>query len=195
MAEIIPAFVWAEVLQRFAEQRPERVDRATSRGANDGFQLRKAQFDGVEVGAVRRQIHQRGAGGFDGVAHAGHFVRAQVVGDDDVTGVERGHEDLFHVGEEARPIDRAVEDAGRGQARDAERRDKRAGLPARKRRGVIDPDPARRAPVAPQQIRGDARFIEEDQVRGIPSRRAVAPLRPRCRNVQPVVLAGPYGFF
>ena len=48
---------------------------------------------------------------------------------DDVPGMQGGHEDLFDIGEEARPVDGAVEDPGRGQGRHPQRGEKRTGLP------------------------------------------------------------------
>ena len=36
----------------------------------------------------------------DRLADAGHFVCAEVIGDDDVPGMQGGHEDLFDIGEE-----------------------------------------------------------------------------------------------
>ena len=71
----------------------------------------------------------------------GHFVCAEVIGDDDVHG-EGGHEDLFDIGEEARPVDGAVEDPGRGQASHPQRCEKRTGLPPGARRVVVDAGPA-----------------------------------------------------
>ena len=84
--------------------------------AHEGFELREAEFNGIEVRTVGRQIAERGADALDRLADAGHFVCAEVIGDDDVPGMQGGHEDLFDIGEEARPVDGAVEDPGRGQA-------------------------------------------------------------------------------
>ena len=57
-------------------------------------------------------------------------------------GVKRGHEDLFDKGKETRPVDGAVEDPGRGQARHPQRGEKRTGLPPGARRVVVDAGPA-----------------------------------------------------
>ena len=61
-----------------------------------------AEFNGIEVRTVGRQIAERGADALDRLAD-GHFVCAEVIGDDDVPGMQGGHEDLFDIGEEARP--------------------------------------------------------------------------------------------
>ena len=195
MTEIVPAFVSTEVLKTFAEQRPEGLDRPAPRGADNGLQLGKTEFDGVEVGTVRREIDQRGARGLDRGSYAGDFVRAQVVEDHEIIGAERRHENLFHVRQEARAVECALKDAGRGQAGHAQRGEKRTGLPARKWDVVVDPHAPRGAPVAPQQIGGDPSFIEEHQVRGVPSRCVLPPVSARRHDVGPVVLTGPDGFF
>lgn len=164
-------------------------------GADDGFQFRETQFDRVEVRTVGREIPERGARLLDRPSHARDFVSAEIVGDDPVAGAQRGDEDLFHVGEEARPVDRPVEDPGRGEPGDAQGGDEGAGLPAPERRVVVDARAPRGAPIAPQQIRGDARFVEKGQGRRIPQRRLTVPRPPGRGDVRPVVLAGAYGFF
>ena len=94
------------------EERPEGFGGSTAGGAHEGFELREAEFNGIEVRTVGRQIAERGADALDRLADAGHFVCAEVIGDDDVPGMQGGHEDLFDIGEEARPVDGAVEDRG-----------------------------------------------------------------------------------
>ena len=116
MSKVIAAFLGAEVRQTGAEERPEGFGGSTAGGAHEGFELREAEFNGIEVRTVGRQIAERGADALDRLADAGHFVCAEVIGDDDVPGMQGGHEDLFDIGEEARPVDGAVEDPGRGQA-------------------------------------------------------------------------------
>ena len=164
-------------------------------GTNDGFQFRETEFDRVEVRTVGREIPERSACPLDRPPYARDFVGAEIVGNDPVAGTQRGHEDLFDIGEEARPVDRPVEDPGRGEPGDAQGGDERAGPPAPERRVVVDARAPRGAPVAPQQIRGDARFVEKGQGRRIPDRRLTVPLNPGRGDVRPVVLAGAYGFF
>jgi len=47
------------------------------------------------LGAIRRQVEQPRPGGFDCLAHAGDLVGRQVVHDDDIAGLEFGHQHLF----------------------------------------------------------------------------------------------------
>jgi hypothetical protein len=54
---------------------------------------------------------------------------ARFVHHDDVTRLERRHEDLVEVREKAVPIHRSLEQTGGGEAVHPQARDKRAGLP------------------------------------------------------------------
>ena len=144
--------------------RAERVDAATAGRADDRLQLGEAEFDGVKVGTVWRQIPQGRVGLLDGAADAGDLVHAEVIGDDDVARLQRGHQDLFDVGQEAGAVDRAIEDARRGQAGDAEGGEERTGLPPAPRGVVVDP---RAAPVRARA--GDVRPIVLGRLAGVPS--------------------------
>ena len=121
------------------------------------------------------------ADALDRLADAGHFVCAEVIGDDDVPGMQGGHEDLFDIGEEARPVDGAVEDPGRGQASHPQRCEKRTGLPPGARRVVVDAGPAEGPTIPPQEIVRNAGFIEKNQTCRIPGRRGGVPHDPRGR--------------
>ena len=163
MSKVIAAFLGAEVRQTGAEERPEGFGGSTAGGAHEGFELREAEFNGIEVRTVGRQIAERGADALDRLADAGHFVCAEVIGDDDVPGMQGGHEDLFDIGEEARPVDGAVEDPGRGQASHPQRCEKRTGLPPGARRVVVDAGPAEGPTIPPQEIVRNAGFIEKNR--------------------------------
>ena len=195
MAEVIAALGWGEARDTLAQQRPKRVNRATPRGAHQRFELREAELDRIEIGTVGRQVAQGGAGGFDRVLDAVDMMRREVIGEDDVAGRERGDEDLGDVGEKAVAIHRAVDHPRCGQPGDAQAGDKGAGLPPSHGGMVADPVAAWAAAVPPQQIRGDAGFIEKDEARGVPGRRGRLPLVPRGGDVGPVVFGRAYRFF
>ena len=181
--------------QTGAEERPEGFGGSTAGGAHEGFELREAEFNGIEVRTVGRQIAERGADALDRLADAGHFVCAEVIGDDDVPRMQGGHEDLFDIGEEARPVDGAVEDPGRGQASHPQRCEKRTGLPPGARRVVVDAGPAEGPTIPPQEIVRNAGFIEKNQACRIPGRRGGVPHDPRGRDVRSIVFGGPDRFF
>ena len=70
MSKVIAAFLGAEVRQTGAEERPEGFGGSTAGGAHEGFELREAEFNGIEVRTVGRQIAERGADALDRLADA-----------------------------------------------------------------------------------------------------------------------------
>ena len=195
MPKIVTAFVRAEVLETGTEERPERLAAATAGGANEGLEFREAELDGIEVRAIGWQVPERGPGGLDGALDAGNLVGPEVVGDDDVAGVQGRHQDLVDVGAEALAIDRAVEDPRCGQPRDPPRGEKRAGLPAPAGGVVVDARAARCAAIPPKQIVGAAGFVQKHEGGDVPGRRRRVPRDPRGRDVRPIVFGWPDRFF
>ena len=72
----------------------------------------------------------------------------------------------------------------RAMAFSLERREKHAGFPPRARRVVVDTGASRGAAVPPEQIRGDADFVEKHEAGRIPGQR---PGQARGRDVRPIV--------
>ena len=195
MPKIVAAFVRAEVRQALAEERPERLGAATASGANEGLELREAELDGIEVRAIGWQVPEGGPGSLDGALDARDLVGPEIVGNDDVAGLQGRHQDLVDVGAEALAIDRAVEDPRCGQPRDPQRGEKRAGLPAPAGGVVVDARAARCPAVPPKQIGGDAGFVQKHEVGDIPGRRRRVPRDPRGRDVRPIVFGRADLFF
>ena len=69
-----------------------------TRRAEKRLQFRKGQFDGIEIRTIRREEAELRAGLFDRRAHRRMFMDGQIVEDDDVTGAQRGHQDLIDIG-------------------------------------------------------------------------------------------------
>ena len=113
MSDEVPAFRWRKQLQRDPDELDDVVERARPCRTQEGFQLREREFDRIEIGAVGRQELEPRAPLFHGRADRRLFVRRQVVEHDHVTGLERGREDLLHIGEERRIVDRTIKH-GRG---------------------------------------------------------------------------------
>ena len=81
--------------------------------AQQGLERGEDLLDRVEVGGVRRQEQEFGAGGPDSAADGLALVAAKIVHDDDVAWLQGGDEELFDVSQEAQAIDRPVDHAGR----------------------------------------------------------------------------------
>ena len=178
-----------------ADRVPQDLPRATARLPQDRLQLRKRQFNRIEIGTVFRQKPELGADVLNGPPDRWTLVTGQIVHDDDVAGGERRRQDLFDVGEEARAIDGAIKHGGRGKAGDAQRAEKRRRVPAPIWRVVGDAGAVETAAVAPNQIRTDATFIEKDEARGIEGGRRGKPGYPREDDVSAIVFRCAYRFF
>jgi hypothetical protein len=70
----------------------------------------------IEVGAVGRQIEDRGTSIFNGSLDAGNFVAAEIIQDDEIPGLERRRESLLCPCSEAVAIDWTIEDPDRVEA-------------------------------------------------------------------------------
>ncbi len=195
MPHEIPAFLRREELQRERDELDDLVEATWSRRAQEGFQLRKRELDGIEVGAVRRQESDEGPRLFNGGLHGRLFMDRQVVEHHDVTWLQRGDEHLFDIGEECGVVDRAVEDRWRLQAVPPQRGDHGVRLPVSAGRVIAEPQATWAAAIAPQQIGRDARFVEKDEVPSIAQRLRILPVAPGRGDIRATLFVGVYGFF
>ena len=123
----------------------------------------------------------RAAGRFNQPAQGSRLVAAEIVHDDDITGFEDGQELLLDVGAETLAVDRAVEDARRGEPVAAQRAEEGQRPPAAVWREASQAF-AFRPPAAHWGHVGlDPGLIDEDQPprieTGLPGSPASAPVR------------------
>ncbi len=78
------------------------------------FELGKSLFDGIEAGAVGRQITQRRAGLLDRVFDAANFVTGKIVHDGGIALAQGRGEKMLAIDQEDCSIHRPIEYAGRG---------------------------------------------------------------------------------
>ena len=195
MPHEVRAFGGAAQPEGGGEELTHLVEGPRPRRAEEGLELRKREFNRIEVRTVRRQEADRGADLFDRRAHRGLFVERQVVEDHEVVAAERGHEDLLDVGEKTRIVERPIEDRWRRQPLQPERREDRVRLPVAER-GVIDQSlAARAAAIPPQQIRRHATLVEKHEPLRIDRGHRGAPLVPGGDDVRPALLGGVDRFF
>ena len=128
IAEIVSALARGELGESVFEGLRDRVEGPWFGFADERFQLGENLFDRVEVGGVFWQEKETCAGGSDGFAHGLAFVRAEVVGHDDVVRFEGWDQELPDVGEEPLAVDWAVEETGRLDAIAPQRGEKRRGF-------------------------------------------------------------------
>jgi hypothetical protein len=115
VSDVIPTLRGREECERCGHQRGDVIEGTRSRGAQKRFQFGERLFDGIEVWAVRRQEAEVRAGAFDRAADFRLAVDGEIVKHDDVARLQRRHQYLLDIGEEAHVVDRAIEDGRRGQ--------------------------------------------------------------------------------
>jgi hypothetical protein len=108
---------------------PESPDGARGRLPEHGLQLGEGPLDRVEVGAVGREAEQARPGCPDRRAHVRPLAAAEVIHDDDVAGLQLGHQHLVDVGPEGGAVEGALEHQGRDHAGPAQPGDEGGGLP------------------------------------------------------------------
>lgn len=195
MPEVVAAFGRVKERQTVTDGGPEFGDGAAAGGPKQPFQLRKPEFDRIEVRTIGRQIPEWRAGGFDSLLHPFDVMGRQVIHDDDVTLAQRGREDLVQIGEEGVAIHRSIEQSRCGQTIDAEGADKRAGVPVLMGRVIVDTAPSPAAPVATDQVGRRATFIKKYEAFGINRRGGRLPRAARGGDVGAVLFGRAHRFF
>jgi hypothetical protein len=100
-------------------------------------------------------------GSFDRFPHSLDLVGAQIVHEYDITLPQCRCQHLLDIGEERRPIHRAVDDIGRREAIDAQRSDKGQRFPMAVRYIPDEAYPARGESVVPDHLRRCRRLINK----------------------------------
>lgn len=190
VGEVAGTFGWGEGSEELADSVPEGFDGARGGGSEERLELGESVLDRVQVRTVGRQIEELGARGLDRFAHAFDLVRAEIVEHDDVARTQLGRQGLLDIGQEARAVDRAVEDAGRRKAVVAQRGDDRRGFPMAVGYRAHDPRPAACPSVTARQGRGRPGLVEEHEPLRAQIRLARAPGAPRRGDVRAVLLSG-----
>lgn len=195
VSEVTCAFLLAESSAQVSDLAPSVFDVAFLGHAHPVFDLGEGLFDGIEVGGIGRQEPEPGTDGFDGVADGLGFVTAQVVHDDDVSGLEGLDEKLFDISQEAHAVDRAVEDAGCCQPVASKCCQEGHGAPVPMRREVhqafsLSPPATQR-----RHIGLDPSLINEDEAFGIKPALPGFPTLPPAGDRRAGLLKGEQGFF
>jgi hypothetical protein len=168
--DVVSALSNREELERVANERCDTIEGSGSCRSEERLELGERLFDRVEVGAIGRQKSDLRTDGFNRGADLRLFVHHEVIEDDDIAGSERRRQDLVDVGEKADMVDRAIEDCWGADPVDRQRGDHRRRLPVTTRSMVVQPGPPRTAPVAAQQIGGDAALVQKDVLAGVVQR-------------------------
>lgn len=174
---------------------PSILDRAFLRVSHPVLDLREGLLDRIEVRGIWREIPEAGTGRADHLADGVGFVRAEIVHDDDIAGLEHGHELLLDIGAEALPIDRPVEDARGGQTIASKRTEECQCAPVTMGRKATQAFALRSPAIEWGHVGLDPGFIDKDQSLGIETRLKAVPALPAASDVGTGLLKGEQRFF
>ena len=190
MPEIVCAFAWCDLGEGVFEGVRNSVEGPWLVLSDERLQLGEDLLDRIEVGRIFGQEEQAGAGGSDCLPHGLAFVRAEIVGYDDIVWLEGRDQELRDVGEEALAVDRAVEETGRLDAIAPQSGQEGRGFPVSVRDLVDQSAPARRPAVKAGHVRLGPGLVDEDEPRRIDELLILAPPDPVALYVRTVLLAG-----
>lgn len=149
---------------------PERVACPTGHGSEQLLDLRKDQFDRIQVGAVGWQEHQVGARVFDQLADEPAFVARQIVHDHHITRAKIRNEHLFHKRLEYVSVDGSVYDGRTTYATDSQGSNQCCCFPVAVWCFVDQSLSARRTAAQACHVRFGPGLIDENQAFGVDSR-------------------------
>ena len=195
MGKVVAAFGRAEAVEQGAEPPPGRLNGAFGRVAEQSFELGEDLFDRVEIGGGGRQEAEGGPRLLKGRAHGGPLVAAQIVHNDDSAWGERRQQALFDRGQEAEPVQRAIEDAGSGNAVVAQRRHEGQRLPVAVGPGRAQPLAPGAAAMATGHGGLGPGLIQEHEAPRIQLALPALPPAAAAHDVRPVLLGGHQAFF
>ena len=109
--------------------------------SQQGFELREDLLDRIEIGRVFWKKDKARPNIADRLPHGLSLVRAEIVEDHDIVGLEGRDKELLDIGVEAFAIDRPVEQEGRINSIVAQGCKERCGLPVAVRDLVDEPLP------------------------------------------------------
>ena len=148
MPGVVGAFVGGEEVERSRDEAADLVEGAWTRGAQERFQFGERELDRIEIRTVGREKPNVRARVLDGGPDPRLLVDYEVVEHDDIAGSQAGHQHLFDVGEEARTVDRPIEDGRRADPLETERGNHGVRLPVTAGGVIMQPYAARDAAVA-----------------------------------------------
>ena len=122
-------------------------------------------------------------------------MTAEVVDDDDVAGLERGHQHLFDIGQEAFAVDRPIDHTGSVETVVAQRSKEGQRPPAAMWSLGNQPLATSSAAMGARNVGFGPGLVDEDQAGRIKPPLILSPLRPPPGDVGTILLAGVQAFF
>ncbi len=168
---------------------------AGSRLTQMRFEFGESQLNGIEIGAVRRQVAQANPPSRKQQADIMDFVGGEIVEDERIAPAQLRTEHPLQINREHLGIDGTFDQKGRLDAFLAQGRNEGGTLPVAVREGAE----ATLAPGTATMVAGhggvQTRFINKHQLADIPAGLLLSPMPPGGFNVRPILLGGARRFF
>jgi hypothetical protein len=171
------------------------VQSAGSRLTQMRFKFGKSQFDGIEIGTVRRQVADANSSSRKQLADVMDFVGGEVVENERVARAQFRTEHLLQISRENLGIDGAFDQKGRFDAFMAQGRNECGALPVAVRDGADTTLAHGTATMVAGHLGVQAGFINKHQLTDIPTGLLPAPMPPGGFNVRPILFGGARRFF
>ena len=195
MADVVGALGGRKNIQQLCNALLKCLSGTRRRRAQLRLELGKHVLYRIHVRAVRRQVQHFGSRLLNGLAHARHFMRGQVVHDHGVALFEFGHQHLLYPGHKRLPVDRAIEHARRYQASFPQRAHQGRRLPLSQRDITHAALAFGAAPAGGRHVRGGPGLVQKHHSVCRQTRPLLLPLRTSLRYVLALLLTGVKGLF
>ena len=159
------------------------------------FEFGKSHFNGIEIGAVRRQVADAHPSIRKQPTDVLDFVSGEVIEDERVALAQLRTEHLLKISREHLGIDGAFDQKGSLDAVMAQGRNEGGALPVAMRDGAEATLAHQAATMVAGHLGVQTGFINKHQPADIPARLLSAPQSPGGFNVRPILLGGARRFF
>ena len=190
MAEVVDGVLGGNSGKCFGDRLLKGGNRAGLELSQLLFDLGPAFFDRVEVRRVGRQVTECCAGLFNEFPYAVHFVRSEIVHDDQLTGLQLWTKNVFQISPEDIAIGGCFDGHRCYPAGNGDRSQHRQGSPAAGRNSFLDARAAQRPSITPRHFRRDAALVDEDELRRIDLPGFLLPELALCFDPVTVPLGG-----
>src|SRR5215831_1014460 len=150
---------------------------------------------GVKIRRILRQVSKACADSADSLLHTGDLVEGDIVGNHNVSALERRRQTLLYVSQECLAIHGPLNDHRCHDASLTQASDKRYRLPVPHGRVCDQAFAARTPAVQAHHIGGDCRFVDEYEAGGIEPALLTDPASARASHVSALPLCRSQAFF
>src|SRR5215471_9809978 len=195
MFEIPHTFGRIELPNKRSDSSEKSFDCALGRFAEQCLHGMEHQLDGVKIRRILRQVSKTCADSADSLLHTGDLVEGDIVGNHNVSALERRRQTLLYVSQECLAIHGPLNDHRCHDASLTQASDKRYRLPVPHGRVCDQAFAARTPAVQAHHIGGDCRFVDEYEAGGIEPALLTDPASARASHVSALPLCRSQAFF